>query len=140
MTIDMALQQNLAHRPYLPDMPCLNAHIYTYNMSHVMRKPVFAICAQQRRRSACASAQSDKRLCYLLSKQYNTSSFYIRNFKSLPSFCGLFEPTLVANPEDRFSRGEAQLLYIDHRSHLSEGPLLFKGISMTPRSHLSKVS
>ena len=28
-------------------------------MSHVMRKAVYAICEQQRRRSACASAQSD---------------------------------------------------------------------------------
>ena len=28
------------------------------DMSHVMRKPVYAICEQQRRRSACASAQS----------------------------------------------------------------------------------
>ena len=32
-------------------------------MSHVMRKPVFAVCEQQRRRSACASAQSDQHLC-----------------------------------------------------------------------------
>ena len=32
------------------------------NMSHVMRKPVFAICEQQRRRSVCASAQSDQRI------------------------------------------------------------------------------
>ena len=32
-------------------------------MSHVIRKPVFAICEQQRRRSACASAQSDQHLC-----------------------------------------------------------------------------
>ena len=31
-------------------------------MSHTMRKPVYAICEQQRRRSACASAQSDQRL------------------------------------------------------------------------------
>ena len=31
------------------------AHLHT---SHVMRKPLFAICEQQRRRSACASAQS----------------------------------------------------------------------------------
>ena len=37
-----------------------------HEMSHVMRKPVFAICEQQRRRSACASAQSDQRLCYSL--------------------------------------------------------------------------
>ena len=28
-----------------------------------MRKPVYAICEQQRRRSTCASAQSDQRLC-----------------------------------------------------------------------------
>ena len=27
-----------------------------------MRKPVYAICEQQRRRSVCASAQSDQRL------------------------------------------------------------------------------
>ena len=32
-------------------------------LSHIMRKPVYTICEQQRRRSACASAQSDQRLC-----------------------------------------------------------------------------
>ena len=32
-------------------------------MIHVMRKPVYAICEQQRSRSACASAESDQRLC-----------------------------------------------------------------------------
>ena len=62
------------------------------NMSHVMRTPVLAICEQQRRRSACASAQSDQRLCCSLPRQYNTSSFYIRNFKHLPSFCRLSLP------------------------------------------------
>ena len=36
-------------------------------LSHVMRKPVYAICEQQRRRSACAFAQSDQCLCCLLS-------------------------------------------------------------------------
>ena len=35
-------------------------------LSHVMKKPVFAICEQQRCRSAWASAQSDQRLCYSL--------------------------------------------------------------------------
>ena len=116
MTIDMALQQNLAHRPYLPDMPCLNAHIYTYNMSHVMRKPVFAICAQQRRRSACAFAQSDKRICYLLSKQYNTSSFYFRNFKSLPSFCGCLSLPWSQTPKTDFlvARRNYNTSTIDH--------------------------
>ena len=32
-------------------------------MGHIMRKPVFVICEQQWRRSACASTQSDQRLC-----------------------------------------------------------------------------
>ena len=52
-------------------------------MSHVMRKPVYAICKQQRCRSACASAQSDQRLCCSLPRRYNISSFYIQNFKIL---------------------------------------------------------
>ena len=42
--------------------------------------------------------------------EYNTSSFYIHNFKPLASFCGCadrVESTLVANPENRFSRDEA---------------------------------
>ena len=33
-------------------------------MSHFMRKPVYAICEQQRRRSACASTQSEQRFCF----------------------------------------------------------------------------
>ena len=37
-----------------------------YYLSHIMRKPVFAVCQQQRCRSACAFRQSDQHLCYLL--------------------------------------------------------------------------
>ena len=48
----------------------------------------YVICEQQRRRSACASAQSDQRLCCSLLRYYNTSRFYSRNFKTLASFCG----------------------------------------------------
>ena len=41
--------------------------LYCVNMSHIMRKPVFAVCEQQRHRSACASVQSDQGLyCSLL--------------------------------------------------------------------------
>ena len=32
-------------------------------LSRVIRKPVYALCEQQRCRSACASTQSDQRLC-----------------------------------------------------------------------------
>ena len=63
-------------------------------LSHVMRKPVFAICEQQRRSSAWASTQSDQRLYCSLPRQYDTSNFYIRNFKTLASLClwaGRFE-------------------------------------------------
>ena len=83
--------------------------------SYIMRNPVHAMCEQQRLRSTCASAQSDQRLCCSLPKEYNTSNFYIRNFKPLPSVCswaGRFESTLVANPEDRVSRDEAQLFRV----------------------------
>ena len=56
-------------------------------MSHVMRKPVFAICEQHRRRSACASVQSDQRLCYSRLRSYNICSFYMQSLKPLTSLC-----------------------------------------------------
>ena len=77
-----------------------------------MRKPVFAICEQQRRRSACTSMQSDQHLYYLLHRWKKTSSTYIQNFKSLASLCGRageFESYLVGNPEDRFSHDVAHI-------------------------------
>ena len=63
-------------------------------------KMCHVICEQQRCRSACASAQSDQRLCYSLVRQYNISRFYSRNFKTLASFCGCagrFVSGLVGN-------------------------------------------
>ena len=77
-----------------------------------MRTPAFAICKQQRHRSACASTQSDQCPCYWLLRQDNTSSFYIQNFKPLASFyccAGQFESYLVGNTDDRFSRDEAHI-------------------------------
>ena len=77
-----------------------------------MRKSVYAICEQQRRRSACVSVQSDQCLCCSLLGQYNTTTCYSQNFKTLAnpiSWAGRFESFLVANPEDRFSRDKAQL-------------------------------
>ena len=35
------------------------------------KKPVFRVCEQQRRRPACASAQSDQRLCYSVFGKYH---------------------------------------------------------------------
>ena len=84
-----------------------------------MRKPVYDIYEQERRRTACAFAQSDQRLCSSLPGSYNTSSFCMQNFKPLPSFfgcAGRFVSYLVANPKDRFSRDEA--LFILHALRL----------------------
>ena len=86
-------------------------HTRRVHMSHVMRKPAYAICDQQRRRSASASAQSDQHL-FVRCLDNISLRFYLRNFKPLPSFCGCtgrFEPILVAKPEDRFSRDEAHI-------------------------------
>ena len=55
-----------------------------WKLSHVMRKPVYAICKQQRHRSACAFAQSDQHLCFSLPRQYN---FFMWNFMTLASLC-----------------------------------------------------
>ena len=41
----------------------LNLCLVLY-MGRIMTKPVYAKCEQQRRRSACASTQSDQHLCY----------------------------------------------------------------------------
>ena len=38
----------------------------------------YAICKQQRRRPACTLAQSDQRLCCLLPRKHNTSTYYLR--------------------------------------------------------------
>ena len=84
---------------------CLMLCLLLDNMSHVMRKPAFAICEPQSRRSACASAQSDQRLCCSLLGQYNISTCYSQNFKtlaSLISWSGRFESYLVANPKTGF--------------------------------------
>ena len=53
-------------------LSALLVFVVFYKMSHFMRKPVYDICDQQRRRSACASVQSDQRLYGSLPRQYNT--------------------------------------------------------------------
>ena len=58
-------------------------------MSYVIRE-------QQRRRSACASAQSDQRLCCSLLRQNNISRFYSRNFKT--RYCGCADLFVTYEP------------------------------------------
>ena len=71
-----------------------------------------AVCEQHRRRPACASAQSDKRLCYSLFGKYHTKTCFKWNLNflvSLFSWGDWFETCFVGNPEDRFSRDEAHI-------------------------------
>ena len=42
---------------------CIKIDLCWGHLSHIMRKPVYTICKQQRCRSACASGQSDQCLC-----------------------------------------------------------------------------
>ena len=61
------------------------------------------ICEQQRRRSACASVQSDQRLCCSLPRYYNTYTYYSHNFKTPASLCSWADRlmyNLVGNPDD----------------------------------------
>ena len=59
-------------------------------------------CEQQRRRSACTSAQSDQRICCSLLRWYYISRFYSRilYLASVAAQAGL--SGLVVNPEDTF--------------------------------------
>ena len=75
-----------------------------------MRKPVLAICEQQRCSSNCAGAQSDQHICCSLLRLYNIYTCQIQIFKTLACLCcsaGWFESYLVGNTEGRFSRDEA---------------------------------
>ena len=75
------------------------------------------VCEQQRRRPACASAQSDQRLCYSRFGKNHILACYKRNFNFLASLCSFgdwFECGFVRNPEDRFSHDEAQLMSVGH--------------------------
>ena len=64
-------------------------------------KMSYVICEQQRRRSACASSQSDQHLCCSVLRWYDMYTCYIQSFKILASFCswaGWFKSYLVENP------------------------------------------
>ena len=51
------------------------------------RKPDFVAREQQMGRSACASAQSDQRLCYSLYGKHNSTTGSMSNFNILASLC-----------------------------------------------------
>ena len=73
-------------KEFTEDEKCHNLMTWLIYLSHIMRKPVYAICKQQRCRSACALVQSDQRLYCLLPGQYNTVTCCIQKFQTLASF------------------------------------------------------
>ena len=81
-------------------------------MSRVVRKPDFCICENKDADQLRGNREADQRLCF----HYTDSTIpllpKIRNFKPLAIFCGRtvwFVYDLVGNPEDLFSRNEAQI-------------------------------
>ena len=84
-------------------------------MSHVMTKPVLPYAtnkgtdqpARPRRLVSAFIIRCQDSITLILAKS--------KKFKTLASFCGCagrVEPTLVAKPEDRFSRDEAHILRV----------------------------
>ena len=74
-----------------------------------------AICEQQRRRSACASAQADQRLCCSLPRQNDTSSLYYWNFKILAGLCswaGQFVSCLVGDSRRHIFSWRGSLVFV----------------------------
>ena len=72
-------------------------------------------CEQHRRSSACASAQSDQRLCCSLSGRYNIPTSTMQSFNILTSLCswaGWFEFDAIGNLKDRFSGVEIYMVII----------------------------
>ena len=95
------------------------------------------VCEKQRRRPACASAQSDQRLCYSLSGEHSSQACSMQNFTFLASLCSLgdcFESHFVGKPEYRFCRNEALLLFQGTEKRNSLQPI------SGPKSKLQTVS
>ena len=60
-----------------------NVHVHWEHLSHDMTKPTKWVCAQQRLRSAWASAQSDQSLRWALNGYLRTQAFFMRTAKTL---------------------------------------------------------
>ena len=110
---------------------CWKSHVAAQNWASTRENLSSMVCDEHRRRPACASAQSDQSLCYSLFGKNNIWPCYGWNFNFLASLCSLgdrFETRFDGNPEDRFSRDEAQiyfyfqLLYHQHAGQVASSP------------------
>ena len=94
------------------------------NRASTRESLVFVDLRKKKHRPACASAQSDQRLCFSHFGKYYTKTCYKRIFNFLASLCswaGWFESGFFGNPEDKFSHDEAQLIsnYLDKSASFS---------------------
>ena len=99
-----------------------NVHVHQSIWAKPWENMSYAICEQQRRRSACAPAQSDQRLCCSLSRQNDTSSLYMRNFKILAGLCswtGQFVSCLVGDSRRHIFSWRGSYAYIFNAFQLS---------------------
>ena len=92
-----------------------------YYLSHVMRKPAFALCDNKGADQPAHPGRLISAFVICCLDRILPLRFYIQNFMPLASFyccASRFESYLVGNPEDRFSRDEAHLRYkaksVDH--------------------------
>ena len=94
-----------------PPCLCSRSNIIIINWASSRENLSSVVCEQQRRRPACASAQSDQRLCFSRFGKYHIQTCYKPNFNFLAGPCNWeewFESRVAGNPEDRFSRDVAQ--------------------------------
>ena len=76
-------------------------------------KTAFCICENKGAYQLHGHGAADQSLYFSLHRQYNISSFYIRNFKPLAIFCGCtawFVSDPVENLKERFSCDAAKKL------------------------------
>ena len=79
-------------------------------------------------------AQSDQHLCYALFEKYHMQTCFRWNFNLVASLCSWgdwFETRFLGNPEDRFSRDEAQLISLFSSSQ-SRNWISFKRSRINP--------
>ena len=63
--------------------PCRKRPLVSYNWTTARQNQQNELCAQQRLRSACESAQSDYSLCCALNSKLRNQAFFMRTAKTL---------------------------------------------------------
>ena len=114
----------------------LDSHMLNINWALMQENLSSGVCEQQRRRPACASAQSDQHLCYSLCGKYHiwTCSRWNFNFLASPCSCGdWFELALSETRRHVLSRRgpfcecfkEMKVFHIPHMSRDMRFPTIW---------------